>query len=240
MKFTANVIVTNPKCHGNPGVLEVNSNIIEGTRYLWNTGHTDKSIKAIDGLEYWVNVESPQGDIVIIKNLSINQPVLLESRAESTIDSVSIEVSGGIGLKTIQWEDSTTSSFNRENLIPGATYLYTITDSVGCTLTNSIKTKPLSTLTKYYITDSLFNIDDFDGIKDMNTNQVWLDAKSIQDIKIGDLVYNNNTIKRKTITGSNLYYAISDSSSIFNTQSHIRVLINQNGEIKYHLIYDKQ
>jgi hypothetical protein len=237
MKFNANVIITNPICHGNSGVLTVNSNVIEGTRYLWNTGHTSKSIVAFDGLEYWVNVESPQGDVVCINNISINQPPLLESSVESSVDSVSVISSGGTGRRVIKWQDSTTSSYDRGYLAPNTRYTYTITDSVGCTLINSIKTKELSTLTKYYITDSFFNVSDFDGIEKMNTSTIWLDAKSIQDIEEGDLVYNNNTRRRKTITGSNLYYAISDSSSNFNNLQHVRVLINQNGEIISPKIY---
>ena len=188
MKFNANVIITNPIYHGNSGVLTVNSNIIEGTRYLWNTGHTSRSVVAVDGLEYWVNVESSQGDIVRINNISINQPPLLESNAESSIDSVSVISSGGIGRRVIKWQDSTTSSYDRKHLAPNTKYTYIITDSVGCALINSIKTKELSTLTKYYITDSLFNVSDFDGIKQMNTSTIWLDAKAIQDIKEGDLI----------------------------------------------------
>lgn len=234
MKFNANVIITNPTCHGNSGVLTVNSNIIEGTRYLWNTGHTSKSIVAVDGLEYWVNVESPQGDIVRINNISINQPLLLESNVESSADSISVISSGGTGRRVIKWQDSTTSSHDRKNLTPNTKYTYVITDSVGCTLINSIKTKELSTLTKYYITDSFFNVSDFDGIKQMNTNTILLDAKSIQDIKEGDVVYDT---KRKTIAGANLYYTISDSSSNFNNLQHVRVLINQNGEIISPKIY---
>lgn len=237
MKFNANVIITNPMCYGNSGLLTVNSNIIEGTRYLWNTGHTSRSITAVDGLEYWVNVESPQGDIVFLKNISINQPPLLESNAESSIDSISVISSGGTGRRVIHWLDSTTSSYDRRNLAPNTEYTYNITDSVGCTLINSIKTKKLPTLTKYYITDSLFSANDFDRIEKMSMYTIWLDAKSIQDIKEGDLVYNDYNRKRKTITGLNLYYAISDSSSNFNNSSHVRVLINQNGEIISPKIY---
>tara|TARA_R110002096_G_scaffold279062_1_gene473238 strand:+ start:1426 stop:2130 length:705 start_codon:yes stop_codon:yes gene_type:complete len=232
MKFNANVIITNPLCHGDSGMLSVNSNIVEGTLYLWNTGQTSRSISAVDHLEYWVNVESPQGDIVYLKNISINQPVLLESNTETSIDSVSVTSAGGTGVRTIKWQDSTTSSYHRGHLVSNTTYTYTITDSVGCTLINSIKTKKLPTLNKHYITDSLFNASDFDGIKQMNTSTIWLDAKSIQDIKEGDLAYDNDTRKRKAINGLNLYYSISDSSNNLNEVSHIRVLINQKGEIK--------
>lgn len=234
MKFNANVIITNPLCHGNPGLLSVNSNIVEGTIYLWNTGHTSRSITATPGLKYWVNVKSHQGDMLKIENISINQPPLLESSSEASIDSVSVISAGGTGRRVIKWKDSTTSSHNRENLSPNTTYTYIITDSVGCTLINSIKTKEPSTLTKYYITDSLFNVSDFDGIEKMNTNTILLDAKYIQDIKEGDIVYNT---KRKTIAGANLYYTISDSSSDFNNLQHARVLINQSGEILSLKIY---
>jgi hypothetical protein len=235
MKFNANVIITNPLCHGNPGLLSVNSNIVEGTIYLWNTGHTSRSITATPGLKYWVNVKSHQGDMLKIENISINQPPLLESSSETSIDSVSVISAGGTGRRVITWKDSTTSSHDRENLSPNTTYTYSITDSVGCTLVDFVKTKKhVSTLTKYHITDGLFNDVDFDGIEKMNTNTILLDAKYIQDIKKGDIVYNT---KRKTIAGANLYYTISDSSSDFNSIQHARVLINQSGEILSLKIY---
>jgi hypothetical protein len=236
MKFNANIIITNPTCYGNTGTLSVNSNIVEGTRYLWSTGQSTKSIVAFDHLEYWVNVESPQGSVVYLKNISINQPPLLESSSESKIDNVSVVSSGGTGRRVIEWKDSTTSSHNRKHLKPNTEYTYTITDAVGCTLINTIKTKELSKLTKYKITDSFFNASDFDRIRQVNTNTILLDAKTIQDIKEGDLVY-NDTEKRKTIAGSNLYYTICDLSSDFNNSHYVRVLINQNGEILSLTIY---
>ena len=79
MNFSANVIVTNPKRHGDSGILSVNPNITRGTIYLWSTGHTSKSISAVHGLKYSVKIQSLQGDVITIDNILINQPPLLES-----------------------------------------------------------------------------------------------------------------------------------------------------------------
>jgi pSer/pThr/pTyr-binding forkhead associated (FHA) protein len=234
MAFNANVIVTNPKCHDGSGILLANPNITRGTIYLWSTGHTSKSISAVHGLKYSVKIQSPQGDVIAIDNISINQPPLLESNVESSINSLSVISNGGSGAINITWHDSTTSSYHRKNLKADTKYTYTLTDSFGCTLTNSIKTEKLSLLTKYFITDSFFKDIDFNKIEKSNTNTVWLNSKSIQDIKEGDLVYSNNTKIRKTINGLNLYYAISDLS---NELSSISTLINENGEIESLKIY---
>jgi len=74
----------------------------------------------------------------------ISQPSAITTSSSSTDVTVSVTASGGTGSKTIVWNDSSTTSFNRTGLNYNTTYYYTVYDSQSCSVSGSVKTQPCS------------------------------------------------------------------------------------------------
>ncbi|HEX5002979.1 MAG TPA: gliding motility-associated C-terminal domain-containing protein [Bacteroidia bacterium] len=108
--------------------------------YLWNNGQTTQDVSVLTAGNYSVTITDSQG-CTAVKSSQINQPAAeLSVAVSSSIQvscfggnngSISLQVSGGTGPYSFQWNNGAISQ-NVNNLISG-NYSVTVTDAAGCT-----------------------------------------------------------------------------------------------------------
>lgn len=140
----ANATVTNVSCNGfNDGSIELGP--IGGTgafTYLWDDGTTQNSISNLAPGNYSVQITDANG-CSLSQNFNIVEPDAL-SLASSKIDvlcfgdatgSVDVTIQGGTAPYSFNWSNGTNQE-DANNLIAG-TYSLQVTDSNGCTISES-------------------------------------------------------------------------------------------------------
>ncbi|WMN06014.1 T9SS type A sorting domain-containing protein [Marivirga arenosa] len=140
-----NEVIQNPLCFG-----QANGSItfdVEGGsgnyQYFWEDGSVNKNrTNLVDGT-YALRIQDDNGcslirEFVITQpdTISINYLVSPVSCFGDLDGAIDLDISGGSGSYTINWNDNETSE-NRENLAAGF-YFVTVTDSNGCVNTEQI------------------------------------------------------------------------------------------------------
>ncbi len=84
---------------------------------------------------------------VIVNDLDVGAEVLLDpgDYCEDTLGLAAVTYTGGVGPYDIAWSNGPSDSINR-NLLAG-TYLVSVTDAIGCTLSDSVMLNSLNPLT---------------------------------------------------------------------------------------------
>ena len=87
------------------------------------------------------------GSSVIVNDLAVEAEVLLDpvNYCQDTLGRAAVTYTGGAGPYEIAWSNGPTDSINR-NLLAG-TYRVSVTDAIGCTLTDSVTLSKLVPLT---------------------------------------------------------------------------------------------
>ncbi len=142
INFEVEVVTTDLLCYGDSnGTAQVNH--IAGnipSAYLWSTGETQAAISGLSAGNYSVSVYDGPGSPAIL-SFSIAQPdaIVPISTIQATPiglseGSISIAVNGGSPPFQYQWQNGATTN-NLTNLSAGS-YLATISDSDGCSMSD--------------------------------------------------------------------------------------------------------
>jgi len=105
--------------------------------YLWSTGETSKFIEVLTEGTYEVTVTDQEGCTAIatfVEGDSCNEFGIIEF--EQTIDTLSVDVLGGMPPYTYLWSTGETTQ-EISNIISGNTYSVVVTDSQGCSIAGS-------------------------------------------------------------------------------------------------------
>lgn len=151
--------ITKPTCFGasNGAIdLTVTSGQAPYT-YLWSTGDITEDITGIPAGNYTLTVTDIAG-CTKTQTLTVTQPSLLISNPSSfpvtcqgmNDGSIHISVAGGTSPYSYIWSDGSIMG-NRNNLEPGV-YAVTITDSKGCTSTQSVEVSGVSAISSQPLT----------------------------------------------------------------------------------------
>lgn len=118
-----------------------------GLSYVWNTGDTTQSIivSPSSTTTYTVNVTDFNFCTSSLTSITITPPTPLTTSITSVnIDcngantgSATVTASGGYGGNTYLWSPTSGTSTTETNLIAG-TYIVVVTDSLGCSVTDSV------------------------------------------------------------------------------------------------------
>ncbi len=127
--------------------------------YQWSTGSTDTAIVITTSGTYSVTVTDDMGcttsdSINIIISSPISLSIVVDTPTCTSSGSIDLTVSGGISPYTYSWNTGATSE-DINDAQPG-TYIVTVTDSVGCTASDTIEVPNLManiTLTFSNVTD---------------------------------------------------------------------------------------
>ncbi len=110
--------------------------------YTWSTGSTDSTINVTTSGIYSVTVTDDMGCITSDSiNVTISTPINITSVVDTptctTNGTIDLTVNGGIAPYTYNWNTGDTQE-DLSDVIPG-TYFVTVTDSVGCSATDTIE-----------------------------------------------------------------------------------------------------
>ena len=115
-----------------------------GSTYTWNgTAGDSITVSPTVNTTYLVVASNAQGCtqsttvLVNVSNLIVNAQNAISDTCSRGHGSLSISVSNGLGPYTYQWNNIPVDSSTVNNLSAG-TYLVTITDNAGCSITSSI------------------------------------------------------------------------------------------------------
>ncbi|MFH1319207.1 MAG: PKD domain-containing protein, partial [Bacteroidota bacterium] len=114
--------------------------------YLWDIPDTDSIVSGLPMGNYTVIVTDTMGCASIDSVTITQQPGLIITTADDTTICVgmyaiiSVSASGGTGSYTYSWSDTLVSGTGPDTLYPGTstTYVVTVTDSLGCSKTDSV------------------------------------------------------------------------------------------------------
>ncbi|NET31858.1 MAG: hypothetical protein F6K19_07625, partial [Cyanothece sp. SIO1E1] len=134
------VVVDATAC-GNGSDGSISLSVTGGTgayTYLWNTGDQTPDLDNIGPGIYTVTV-TDENNCSATHERTVNQPQGLEvvasttntSCVDATDGTISLEISRGIPPYSILWDDQSTTTTTRANLLPG-TYSYTVSDANNC------------------------------------------------------------------------------------------------------------
>ncbi len=134
--------VTDPLCNGDQnGAINLSpSGGNPGYAYFWSTTATSQDIFGLSGGTYSVQVTDTTG-CVAVDSFTLNNPAAISVSGAVSDDTggnngaIDLTASGGTGSLTYLWSNAATSE-DLSNLAAG-TYTVTITDSNGCTSTDS-------------------------------------------------------------------------------------------------------
>ncbi|MBI4648552.1 MAG: gliding motility-associated C-terminal domain-containing protein [Bacteroidia bacterium] len=154
-ELIANITGTNPSCNGsNNGA--ANLTVTGGTSpysYIWSNGATIEDITGISAATYYVTIND-YNNCSTVKSVTITQPSALNVlSAQANVKcfggsdgDINLSVSGGTIPYSYLWNNGAMNE-DLNNLTAG-TYIVTVTDYKGCTITKTIAiTQPSSTLT---------------------------------------------------------------------------------------------
>ena len=140
--------VTNNSCYGyEDGAISL-INFSGGTQplaYLWSNGQTTSGINSLPTGSYIVTISDANGCIMDSSNIQVTQPDSLFITASSEHVScfggsnglIDIDIFGGIEPYFISWDNQILDSTLIDTVIAGE-YLYTLVDSNGCILSDTI------------------------------------------------------------------------------------------------------
>ncbi|HQV00748.1 MAG TPA: T9SS type A sorting domain-containing protein, partial [Bacteroidia bacterium] len=126
------------------GAIYVNvSGLFPPFTYLWNNGATVQNKTAVKAGTYTVTVTDSQGN-TLSKTFVVNQPAKLAASVVKNnvkcggknTGSITLNISGGTPAYSVMWSTGETTP-HIDSLYAG-TYIATITDANGCTLTKAI------------------------------------------------------------------------------------------------------
>lgn len=137
-----NVTKQDVKCYGEEkGIVNIDvSGGLEPYQATWSNGATGFGFNNLQAGQYFVTISDGSG-CELIENIQINQPAQILTNPSFTSplcynDSsglISLFVIGGNGQFAYQWEDGSANSILQN--VPGGNYKITITDAVGCVIT---------------------------------------------------------------------------------------------------------
>ena len=142
------IAVTNNSCYGyeDGAISLINfSGGIQPLDYLWSNGQTTSGINSLSAGSYIVTITDANGCIKDSSNIQVNQPDSLFITPSSENVScfggsnglIDIDIFGGVEPYFISWNNQILDSTLIDTVIAGE-YIYTLVDSNGCTLSDTI------------------------------------------------------------------------------------------------------
>jgi len=191
--LSANSVVTNVSCNGgNNGT--INLTVTGGTApytYAWSNTATTEDLSGLEAGTYDVTVTDANG-CTATTSAAVTEPTILSVNGTETNVScnggnngaIDLTVSGGTAPYTYSW--SNTATTQDLSGLSAATYTVTVTDSKGCTATESISvTEPTSLSISSTIADAINN----DGTIDLSIiggtapySYSWSNSATTQDL----------------------------------------------------------
>jgi hypothetical protein len=144
-------VLANVSCNGESNG-SAKANVTGGASpftYIWSNGAQTATINNLSIGAYTVTVSDSQGCLAT-SSATITQPAVLVASVSSTNQtqvgvnngSASVSPSGGVGPYAVLWSNGGTF-LTIMNLAPGA-YTVTVTDSKGCTASNTVNVNPVN------------------------------------------------------------------------------------------------
>jgi len=146
--------ITNISCNGNSdGSIDLNVSGGSGVfTYSWDSSFSGTNINNLDVGTYIVTI-SDTNACSYVKHFQISQPDSLSvlSSSEPTTTNGSdgkaiVSVSGGTSPYSFQWNDNLSQTSDTATNLSAGTYECIITDSLGCSITDSVQVDPYTEL----------------------------------------------------------------------------------------------
>lgn len=129
-------------CSGDSLMLEVEGNGITG--YSWSTGDTTQSIivNPTSDSTYFVTIENAFGTLIDsvaiqVSDMQVDFIAVAPECSNSSNGSIQVVASGGLGAYSYLWSNSNTTD-SLSGLMENTGFEVTVTDSLGCTTTDSV------------------------------------------------------------------------------------------------------
>lgn len=140
---TGTTAVTNPTCNGDSdGAIDLSiTGGVSPFSFQWSTGATTEDIAGLSSGTYSVTVTSFDG-CVLSQVVTVQAPPILAASVSSTPEmagadgTATVTPVGGNGGYTYLWSDGQTTSTATH--LSAGTYTVTVTDSMGCTITETV------------------------------------------------------------------------------------------------------
>jgi hypothetical protein len=133
----ATVTIVTPSCQGqtNGTIAVAPSNGVYPYKYQWSNGDTTQTISNLTPGVYYLTITDNAGQVATT-SVIVTEPSLLSA----TINQIGINLNaygnGGTPPYTYSWSNGANGQYN--NNVPFGNYTVTVTDSKGCTVTESI------------------------------------------------------------------------------------------------------
>lgn len=166
--LSASYEVSDVKCYGeNNGTISITlNNSSESVEFQWSTGQTipDPVLENLSAGNYSVTITDQNGCFIILENMMVGQPEALSAILTITHETVpgandgnaSVSVQGGTEPFMISWSTGISGS-TVSGLTPGS-YSVTVTDTNGCTQSQSFVINAGSTNTIEATTEAIINV----------------------------------------------------------------------------------
>ena len=247
--FSFSATTVNPTCNGgNNGSATVNITTgVPPFTYLWSNGTTTPTINNLSSGSYYVTVTDSNG-CISSDTVLLSQPNAMQSNTSTTnvscyggADGTAIASITANGLAPFSYIWSNGATTQLVSNLSAATYLVVITDSSGCSVTDSVvitqpmqlivdsSTTILTNITCYSSNDGSIDITPSGGTPSYTF--VWSNGTTSEDlVNVGAGTYSVTVSDNNMCSSVSYTYIITQPTQITNTNVATSVSCNGNAD----------